>query len=121
MPTTSETIIFYFTSALVYILVPFWFIVTPLFANRCKWLIYRNIKRSLWVTVLLMWPLMIAHRALIEVPYNMMLTDDPMYDGVGGNGVVLLFGWAIAVICSLPHWLVRVLFGKSRKRSKKSV
>ncbi|MFT5906383.1 MAG: hypothetical protein ACI9E1_001991 [Cryomorphaceae bacterium] len=45
-----------------------------------------------------MWPIMLLYRANIEVPYNMAITEDPMYDGVGGNAMLLIFGWLVALI-----------------------
>lgn len=39
----------------------------------------------------------------------MARTDDPMYDGVGGNAVILVFGWLLAFIFQIPHIVIRLL------------
>jgi len=66
-----------------------------------------------------MWPLMLAHRIAIEVPYNMARTDDPMYDGVGGNAAILLMGWLIALIFQLPHVVIRLIADLIAKKKSK--
>ena len=104
-----DTLTYYTTGMVVYVLVPFWFIVVSGIRSASKVVVRRSIGRGMLLSTLLMWLLMLLHRTSVEVPYIMERTTDPMYDGVGGNAAILLMGWFIALVFELPHIALRLL------------
>ena len=110
-----DTAIYMISGLFIYAGVPFWFILAPVFSKRFSFIPVRSIGSGILLSTLAMWPLMLVHRIAIEVPYNMARTDDPAYDGVGGNAAILLMGWLSALIFQLPHVAIRLV---AEKRSK---
>jgi hypothetical protein len=77
----------------------------------------RNLALRFFVSVLLVWAGVIAHRLLIGLPVAMRRADAngrPDYDGVGGNVACLIGGWMTGilgaivamVIPSIVEWIV---------------
>ncbi len=119
----TDTIIYAVSWVFIYIGIPFWFIVAPVLSKKYKFIPNRKLGQGILTCTLIMWPIMLMHRTNIEVPYNMARTEDPMYDGVGGNAVLLIFGWLMALIFQVPHILLRLLIdyvnGKRHRGLKK--
>lgn len=114
-----DTVIYTISWLIIYAGIPSWFILAPVFSKRCSFISTRTVGKGVLLSTLIMWPLMLGHRIAIEVPYNMARTDDPMYDGVGGNAAILMFGWLMALIFQVPHVVLRLLIGFLAKRQRK--
>ena len=115
----TDTIIYAVSWIIIYAGLPFWFILAPVFSSRFKFIPIRKLRRGILLATLIMWPIMLLHRMSIEVPYSMARTEDPMYDGTGGTGVLLLFGWFVALVFQVPHILLRLLADHLKVRRNK--
>ena len=113
-----DSIIYTISWLTVYVGIPFWFILAPVFSGRFSFIPARKIGTGILLSTLIMWPLMLGHRISIEVPYNMARTDDPMYDGVGGNAAILMTGWLLALIFQLPHVVLRLIVDLVAKKKR---
>lgn len=113
-----DTVAYAVTWGVIYVAIPFWFIVAPGFPGRFKIIPRRTIGSGVLLSTLIMWPLMFGHRVAVEVPYNMARTNDPMYDGVGLNAAMLMMGWFLALIFEVPHIFTRLLLNWIYRTSK---
>ncbi len=114
-----DTFIIYGTALIVYAGIPFWFVFAPVFSKNVSFIPARKISNGILLSTFIMWPLMVVHRIGIELPYNLARTDDPGYDGVGGNVAILMMGWLLAILCQVPHIVLRLLVDliiKSKRR-----
>lgn len=114
-----DTVIYTISWLFIYAGVPFWFILSPVLSTKYSFIRSRSIGKGILLSTIAMWPLMLVHRISIEVPYNMARTDDPMYDGVGGNAAILVMGWLVALIFQLPHIALRVIVDLITKKKSK--
>ena len=114
-----DTIVYTISSLIIYVGIPFWFILAPILSKRYSFIPARKVAKGILLSTLIMWPLMLGHRISIEVPYNMARTDDPMYDGVGGNAAILMVGWLVALILQMPHVALRLIIDLIAKKNRK--
>lgn len=81
----------------------------------------RSTTRGVILATAIGWLLLIFYRIFVEVPLNMDIAQgrgDMMYDGVGGNAATVVLGWLFALLCSLPHAILRLAIQQIRKRKK---
>jgi hypothetical protein len=67
------------------------------------------------------WVLLVLHREFIEWPIMLARhhnDDDMIYDGLGGNAAVLVFGWLPMLIVTVLYWLVSLVWWRLRRRGE---
>jgi hypothetical protein len=119
MVSEKTVVIYYASGFLIWVFLPFWLIV----AGQCRWAakfaVQRPLGGSVLLCALLMWPLMVLHRTLIEVPLIQSRNPpDSDWDGVGGNAMVLVMGWLFSLIFQIPHIAFRLILAAARRRRK---
>ncbi len=92
---------------LVYVMTPSWFILSPLFSSKYKFIPNRRARWGLLYSIIVIWLLLILCSFIyLSIPSQ---SDDPLADGTGLVAVSLLSGWLIGFVISVPYLVIRYI------------